>query len=62
MSDSHLLSVPDFCRKFKLSRSYTYRLLRDGTLTAVKVGRLTRIRREDAEAWAAALATYKPAA
>jgi excisionase family DNA binding protein len=59
---SHLLSIPDFCREFRLSRSFAYRLLRDRTLTAVKVGRLTRIRREDAEAWVAALGTYKPAA
>ena len=59
---SHLLSLPDFCREFKLSRSFAYRLLRDGTLAGVKVGRLTRIRREDAEAWAAKLHSYKPAA
>jgi excisionase family DNA binding protein len=59
---SHLLSLPDFCLEFKLSRSFAYRLLRDGTLTAVKVGRLTRIRREDAQAWAAKLHSYKPAA
>jgi hypothetical protein len=32
-----------------------------GTLTAVKVGRLTRIRREDAEPWAAKLHSYKSA-
>jgi excisionase family DNA binding protein len=61
MSQSHLLSLPDFCREFKLSRSFTYRLLREGALTAVKVGRLTRIRREDAEVWAASLTTYKSA-
>jgi excisionase family DNA binding protein len=61
MTETHLLSLPDFCREFKLSRSYTYRLLRDGALTAVKVGRLSRIRREDAEAWAATLAAYKSA-
>jgi excisionase family DNA binding protein len=59
---AHLLSLPDFCREYKLSRSLAYRLLRDGTLKGVKVGRLTRIRREDAEAWAATLQSYKPAA
>lgn len=62
MTQSDLLSIPDFCRGFKLSRSFTYRLLRDGTLPAVKVGRLTRIRREDAVAWAAKLQSYKSAA
>jgi excisionase family DNA binding protein len=61
MNETHLLSLRDFCREFKLSRSYAYRMLRDGTLRGVKVGRLTRIRREDAECWAAALTTYKPA-
>ncbi len=62
MPELQLLSIPDFCRENKLSRSYAYRLLRDGTLKGVKVGRLTRIRREDAEAWAANLHSYKPAA
>jgi excisionase family DNA binding protein len=62
MTEPHLLSIPDFCRENKLSRSFTYRLLSDGTLTAVKVGRLTRIRREDAQAWAAKLHSYKPTA
>jgi hypothetical protein len=33
-----------------------------GQLKAVKIGKLTRIRREDAEAWAANLHSYKPAA
>ena len=60
MNEAHLLSLRDFCREFELSRSFTYRLLRDGTLTGVKVGRLTRIRREDAEAWAAKLTTILP--
>ena len=60
--ESHLLSLPEFCREFKLSRSYAYRMLRDGTLKGVKVGKLTRIRRKDAEAWAATLVAYKPVA
>jgi excisionase family DNA binding protein len=37
-------------------------MLRDGTLKGVKVGKLTRIRRKDAEAWAATLVAYKPVA
>jgi excisionase family DNA binding protein len=60
--ESALLSIPAFCREYSVSRSLTYRLIRNGDLAAVKVGRLTRIRREDAEAWAATLAAYKPAA
>ena len=60
--ESQLLSLPEFCREFKLSRSYAYRMLRDGTLKGVKVGKLTRIRRKDAEAWAGTLVAYKPVA
>jgi len=59
MTQSHLLSLPDFCAEYRISRSSAYRLLHDRTLTAVKIGRLTRIRRSDAEAWLADLATYK---
>jgi len=59
---AHLLSLPEFCREYKLSRSLAYRLLRDGGLKGVKVGRLTRIRRKDAEAWVAKLRSYASAA
>ena len=51
--------IPEFCNEYKTSRSSVYGFLRDKSLKAVKVGRLTRIRRKDAEAWLAALATYK---
>jgi excisionase family DNA binding protein len=50
-----LLSIADFCREFKTSRSNVYCMIRDRTLRAVKVGKMTRIRRLDAEAWAASL-------
>jgi excisionase family DNA binding protein len=58
MADSSLLSIPDFCREYKVSRSQAYCLLRDGTLGAVKVGRLTRISRKAAEEWMAKLPPY----
>ena len=57
-SDLHLLyllSIPDFCREYNTSRSNVYCMIRDRTLPAVKVGKMTRIRRPDAEAWAASL-------
>jgi excisionase family DNA binding protein len=57
-----LLTIPEFCREYSVSRSLLYRLLRDEDLKAVKVGRLTRIRREDADAWARRLASFKPKA
>ena len=52
-------SIPEFCRVYKTSRSVAYGFLGDGSLRAVKIGRVTRIRREDAETWFANLATYK---
>jgi len=57
-----LLTIPQFCSEYSVSRSLLYRLLRQGELSAVKVGRLTRIRRDDADAWARRLSTYKPVA
>jgi excisionase family DNA binding protein len=57
-----LLSIRYFCEEYTVSRSLTYRLIALGQLKAVKIGKLTRIRREDAEAWAANLHSYKPAA
>jgi excisionase family DNA binding protein len=61
MTQSHLLSIPDFCGENRISRSTAYRLLQEGALRAVKIGRLTRIDRSYSEAWRAALATYKRA-
>jgi excisionase family DNA binding protein len=62
MDNKPLLDLRQFCREYCVSRSLAYRLMRDGDLKAVKVGRLTRIRREDADAWARRLASFKPKA
>jgi excisionase family DNA binding protein len=59
MIELGLLSIPEFCREYKVSRSQAYCLLRDGTLSAVKVGRLTRISRKAAEEWMAKLPPYR---
>jgi Helix-turn-helix domain len=59
---SELLSIPVFCERYRVSRSLAYRLMGGGAIQAVKIGRLTRIRCEDAERWAANLAVYCPAA
>ena len=48
---SSMLSIPEFCREFSISRSHVYTLLTSGDLKAVKIGRFTRIRREDAHKW-----------
>ena len=58
--DGELLTVAEFCLKFRISRSSAYGLLRCGALRAVKVGRGTRIRRADAAAWAERLPAYRP--
>ncbi|MGE5608200.1 MAG: helix-turn-helix domain-containing protein [Bacillota bacterium] len=50
-----LLTIPEFCDAYGTKRSKTYELIAAGELPAVKIGRLTRIRVEDADAWAAGL-------
>ena len=57
--DGELFTVAEFCRRFRISRTSTYSLLRCGALRAVKVGRGTRIRCTDAAAWAAQLPAYE---
>ena len=54
------MPIPQFSFEYGPSRSTTYRLLKDKELVAVKLGRRTLIRREDADAWARRLAVYKP--
>ena len=56
----HLLPIPVFCKQYGISRSTAYRLLASGQLAAVKIGKSTRVRGEDAEAWAASLTAYRP--
>ena len=55
---AYLITIDEFCTQYRVSRSLAYRLLSDGRLRAVKVGRLTRIRQEDAEAWARGLGAF----
>jgi excisionase family DNA binding protein len=57
MSTSQLLTVDDFCREYSVSRPTAYRLAARGEIPLIKIGRATRIRRSDAEAWAASLPT-----
>jgi excisionase family DNA binding protein len=55
MAEPPFLTIPEFCTEYRTSRSYTFVLLREGRLKGVKVGKMTRIRRKDAQAWAKAL-------
>ncbi|MGE3745164.1 MAG: helix-turn-helix domain-containing protein [Sphingomonadaceae bacterium] len=50
-----LLTLPDFCSRYAISRSETYRQHNAGRLRFTKIGKATRIAVEDAEAWLAAL-------
>jgi excisionase family DNA binding protein len=50
-----LYSIKEFGAIYGLGSTSTYSLLKTGALRAVKVGGLTKIRREDAEEWAATL-------
>jgi excisionase family DNA binding protein len=50
-----LITIADLCAAYRVSRSTAYREIAAGRLPVFKIGRATRIRREAAEAWAAAL-------
>lgn len=46
-----LITIQYFCEEYGISRSTAYRLRDRGEVPHVKIGRATRIRREDAERW-----------
>ncbi len=46
-----LITVFQFCENYGVSRSTCYRLRDSGAVPHVKIGRATRIRREDAGRW-----------
>lgn len=56
------MTLGEFAARFALSRPTIYRLVERGELRLVKIGRASRIRREDAEAWAARLPSVGRAA
>lgn len=45
--EPHLLTVKDFCERYRVSRNTFYRL----GLPIIKIGCATRIKVADAEAW-----------
>lgn len=51
------LTVADFLARYRISRTHFYREVNRDAIPIVKVGRLTRIRVADAEAWAKKLPT-----
>jgi excisionase family DNA binding protein len=52
---SQLLTIKEFSKEFRVSRSTVYRLINTGELTACKIGRGTRLRRDDVLRWARGL-------
>lgn len=48
-------SPNDICNRLTISRATFYRLAAAGAFPLIKIGRATRVRREDVEAWAASL-------
>ena len=53
-----LITIEGFCDRFAVSRSTVYRLVENGDISLVKIGRASRIRLEDAERWAQSLPGY----
>jgi excisionase family DNA binding protein len=54
-----LLTIAEFKAMYGVRRTKIYEMLQKGELRAVKIGRLTRIRAEDAQTWAEGLEAYK---
>lgn len=52
---SELITVGDFCGRYKIGKTSLYREAAAGRLKLRKFGTATRIAIEDAEAWAASL-------
>lgn len=55
LPEKRLYTIRQACEAAGLGPTTIYKLLKSGALKAVKVGSLTRIRREDLEAWLAGL-------
>lgn len=59
MEDEELLTVPEFCRRYAISRTSLYREVSAGNLKLRKFGSHSRVTRRDADAWASQLPTFK---
>lgn len=56
---AELLTINDFMDRYSVSRTQVYRMVNRRELKLIKLGTASRIRREDAEAWAASLPEYR---
>lgn len=50
-ADARGLRIPTVCRRYGIGRSSVYRLIKEGKLTRLKVGRCVLIDAADAERW-----------
>jgi excisionase family DNA binding protein len=58
--DQLVVSVAEACAAARISRTTVYELIRSGELTAIKIGRSTRIRASDLRDWIEKLPTVEP--
>ncbi len=58
--EARVLTVEQFSAEYGVGVTRVYELLGTRELRAVKIGRRTFIRREDADAWLASLPAYVP--
>ncbi len=56
---SELMTVKDFLRIYQVGRTTFYRLVKDGELRLLKIGKASRVPRADAERWVANLPTSR---
>lgn len=57
--EPELITVPQFLAQYSISRSEFYRQVKKGAIPMLKLGTASRVRRKDAESWAASLPTYQ---
>ena len=50
------LRIDEFCKRYRVGKTTAFRLMYEGKLSRIKIGRSTRIDFEDAERWWAASA------
>jgi len=46
-----LMKCPEIAKVLSISRAYAYRLIMDGTIPAIRIGRSVRVRPSDLEAF-----------
>ena len=58
--NSELIPFRDWCKNNGFGLTTGYKILNSGEIKAVKIGKLTFIRRQDSERWAKSLPEYSP--